>query len=447
MSQQPWSDQANQAYPYPHTSIIDNHSPERTHQPNWSQSSYMQATRQNIQPFYGVLGPAPVIAELAAPLPVAPPTTTPVKQLNEDEQLARKLSASGQQVVEDEELAKRLQLLEVDEARNTSHGSVQQRPVSITLQSSQWPASPVHQKSALSLRPHSQSVPTESWRGSGSLQQPSVQSLRPHSQSFSGVPWSPGSFGPPPQTQPRYSLLPDLTSERNAEPPTRHLPPAAISDLPEVVVSAVTSASETPSSPVSLAAYLEEHRQVPYPPQWRLDPVVKQYHAHTNMTARADWLEAPESSAWLSHRRYESPSDPSLPSYTFTFKRSGGNYRDPRFSWIMQTNETELKAKKRKSAWSYELRLDLKNGVRKTEVLNPGGKINILTTYVHAPNYDTLRFIGNDGKAYLWVSHIPLSSIHGSRYDTIRHALDRKSTRLNSSHMSISYAVFCLKKK
>src|SRR5690242_12867679 len=28
-----------------------------------------------------------------------------------------------------------------------------------------------------------------------------------------------------------------------------------------------------------------------------------------------------------------------------------------------------------------------------------------------------------------------------------RHGVDRKSTRLNSSHMSISYAVFCLKKK
>src|SRR5207249_9113233 len=27
------------------------------------------------------------------------------------------------------------------------------------------------------------------------------------------------------------------------------------------------------------------------------------------------------------------------------------------------------------------------------------------------------------------------------------HAIDRKSTRLNSSHVSISYAVFCLKKK
>src|SRR6266850_6763627 len=28
-----------------------------------------------------------------------------------------------------------------------------------------------------------------------------------------------------------------------------------------------------------------------------------------------------------------------------------------------------------------------------------------------------------------------------------RHGLDRKSTRLNSSHLVISYAVFCLKKK
>src|SRR5689334_24856305 len=31
--------------------------------------------------------------------------------------------------------------------------------------------------------------------------------------------------------------------------------------------------------------------------------------------------------------------------------------------------------------------------------------------------------------------------------DADRHDLDRKSTRLNSSHSSISYAVFCLKKK
>src|SRR5690242_21477458 len=31
--------------------------------------------------------------------------------------------------------------------------------------------------------------------------------------------------------------------------------------------------------------------------------------------------------------------------------------------------------------------------------------------------------------------------------DQMGNGLDRKSTRLNSSHMSISYAVFCLKKK
>src|SRR5207245_11308466 len=43
-------------------------------------------------------------------------------------------------------------------------------------------------------------------------------------------------------------------------------------------------------------------------------------------------------------------------------------------------------------------------------------------------------------------------NLNGLRNDTIdtenlRKPLDRKSTRLNSSHGSISYAVFCLKKK
>src|SRR5699024_11856207 len=33
------------------------------------------------------------------------------------------------------------------------------------------------------------------------------------------------------------------------------------------------------------------------------------------------------------------------------------------------------------------------------------------------------------------------------RVRTLGHRLDRKSTRLNSSHVSISYAVFCLIKK
>src|SRR5690242_21399181 len=37
--------------------------------------------------------------------------------------------------------------------------------------------------------------------------------------------------------------------------------------------------------------------------------------------------------------------------------------------------------------------------------------------------------------------------IHDSKVKVGRIQKDRKSTRLNSSHMSISYAVFCLKKK
>src|SRR2546430_10009352 len=34
-----------------------------------------------------------------------------------------------------------------------------------------------------------------------------------------------------------------------------------------------------------------------------------------------------------------------------------------------------------------------------------------------------------------------------SAFDPVNELLDRKSTRLNSSHSQISYAVFCLKKK
>src|SRR5437773_7566349 len=42
--------------------------------------------------------------------------------------------------------------------------------------------------------------------------------------------------------------------------------------------------------------------------------------------------------------------------------------------------------------------------------------------------------------------HAPVVQGRGRRRDG-HHAQDRKSTRLNSSHITISYAVFCLKKK
>src|SRR5207249_4917307 len=54
--------------------------------------------------------------------------------------------------------------------------------------------------------------------------------------------------------------------------------------------------------------------------------------------------------------------------------------------------------------------------------------------------------MGGNEHAYLGLVALdgqPLTSSH----QVLLVALDRKSTRLNSSHVSISYAVFCLKKK
>src|SRR5205085_11237989 len=45
------------------------------------------------------------------------------------------------------------------------------------------------------------------------------------------------------------------------------------------------------------------------------------------------------------------------------------------------------------------------------------------------------------------VEHLQGQLVPGAEADRRRHPGDRKSTRLNSSHSQISYAVFCLKKK
>src|SRR2546427_8307645 len=50
---------------------------------------------------------------------------------------------------------------------------------------------------------------------------------------------------------------------------------------------------------------------------------------------------------------------------------------------------------------------------------------------------------GANGVIYL----VAMSKDGSGNYHQRLHALDRKSTRLNSSHSQISYAVFCLKKK
>src|SRR5437773_3306237 len=43
--------------------------------------------------------------------------------------------------------------------------------------------------------------------------------------------------------------------------------------------------------------------------------------------------------------------------------------------------------------------------------------------------------------------HSNMADVDRSRLAPHNYASDRKSTRLNSSHITISYAVFCLKKK
>src|SRR5256886_10374231 len=56
----------------------------------------------------------------------------------------------------------------------------------------------------------------------------------------------------------------------------------------------------------------------------------------------------------------------------------------------------------------------------------------------------SVRFIESDVRSLRFHEEFDLAA---SWYDSLNYLLDRKSTRLNSSHSQISYAVFCLKKK
>src|SRR3712207_6901968 len=57
---------------------------------------------------------------------------------------------------------------------------------------------------------------------------------------------------------------------------------------------------------------------------------------------------------------------------------------------------------------------------------------------------DETVVVAAEGGGALQVQHL---GVRGQFGDGVRHPVDRKSTRLNSSHANISYAVFCLKKK
>src|SRR3712207_6943114 len=80
-----------------------------------------------------------------------------------------------------------------------------------------------------------------------------------------------------------------------------------------------------------------------------------------------------------------------------------------------------------------------------------------LVARLYAPNeLDELHAVGRIKEVH---GDAPIGPVRGGgdlrwahgrgvrREDRLRLAQDRKSTRLNSSHANISYAVFCLKKK
>jgi hypothetical protein len=352
-----------------------------------------------IQPQYGAPliaePPTTFIAELPAALPPAPPTTTPSQQLNEDELLAHKL-----------------QNLEVQEARRRSSSLVS------------------HQPSVYSLRDAASMTPRMS---QGQLEAPPpALPARPHSESLSSIPfYGPDSFGPPPASFDSTTDGRMLMAQSGVgdQPPTT----AQVSTLPEVVLPArqyapaglelAPTMSNTTSfparsrsstmDPVSLASYLEVYREVPYPPQWKLPPVVDTLYGSSTSAPRAtDWLDIPASRQWRRVRASQHAVTPTEPAYSFTFRTRGGGLLDAKHSWSMTPGH-----------WTYNLKFDNMTGIRKSELLTPPKGNDLITTYIPAQNYDSLRCIGPDGCLYLWVAHAPLSSVHGARYDTLRHAL------------------------
>src|SRR5690242_197832 len=79
----------------------------------------------------------------------------------------------------------------------------------------------------------------------------------------------------------------------------------------------------------------------------------------------------------------------------------------------------------------------------------PGFKFVEGTPSNWIPSIGAGYVLGIDGISFLLIM---LTTLLGwisilSSWTAIEDRVDRKSTRLNSSHMSISYAVFCLKKK
>src|SRR5207253_5863919 len=72
------------------------------------------------------------------------------------------------------------------------------------------------------------------------------------------------------------------------------------------------------------------------------------------------------------------------------------------------------------------------------DVLEDGIGPHVLPMAHRGVPHASPAFLARPGRGIRWT--VVLRALHCGR-------IDRKSTRLNSSHVAISYAVFCLKKK
>src|SRR2546426_8749318 len=83
-------------------------------------------------------------------------------------------------------------------------------------------------------------------------------------------------------------------------------------------------------------------------------------------------------------------------------------------------------------------------------VFVPAAGMQLVQTFAWIPGWGISYKVGVDGISLFLVLLttflVPLSVLGSYSYITKRER-DRKSTRLNSSHLVISYAVFCMKKK
>src|SRR3712207_7818149 len=87
-------------------------------------------------------------------------------------------------------------------------------------------------------------------------------------------------------------------------------------------------------------------------------------------------------------------------------------------------------------------------GARSIQQASLPKEVPTLEGWQIAPYYRSAREVGGDFYDFHLLSEGRLGLAVGDATGKgVPAALDRKSTRLNSSHANISYAVFCLKKK